>query len=412
MALAFYKLIVRLYGMVIHMAAPFNAKAKQWVVGRKDWYNSLNQNMANLGSAERYWFHCASYGEFEQGRPLIEAVKLKHPSSKIILSFFSPSGYEAFKNWPGADVIVYLPLDTPSNAKRFLDLVKPGKTFIIKYEYWLCFLKELKKRKSASYLVSATFKPKQVFFKWYGGIFRKSLQTFTTLFIQDKASLQLLNSIHIQNAVLSGDTRIDRVLAIKAENFQDQKLQDFVQNSFVLVAGSTWPQDDKFIAESVSAIIQNDLKLIVAPHELHESSLRTCIETYSKIDASVSTYSKGIKANSRVVILDTMGMLSKVYRLGTMAYVGGGFGTGIHNILEPAVYGIPVGIAGYGHEKYNEAIQLMQLQIAFHFDSAEQLRKKIQFFKTNPQALSKLREEAMQYFEANKNVTERILAAL
>lgn len=412
MAFALYKFVVRLYGLAISIAGAFNDKAKQWRNGRKNWRHDLKVKINSFNGAEVLWFHCASYGEFEQGRPLIEALRVKKPHAKALITFFSPSGYMAFKDWPGADFIFYLPLDTPRNAVDFLSIVKPSTTFIVKYEYWLCFLREIKKRKIPCYLISATFKDHQPFFKWYGGIFRESVAGFTKIFVQDKASLSRLEKIKCTNVVLSGDTRIDRVLTIKEAVFENRQIESFKDNSFLLIAGSTWPEDENLLIDTFVQLNKPDIKLLIVPHELSEAAQEKTFRKLEALGFSVSLFSKGVDSTAKVVIVDAMGLLSKLYRYADIAYVGGGFEYGIHNMLEPAVYGIPVVIAGEGYHKYNEAVELLARKTAFHVKSADDFTQKIEYLKANTEARETIKGELQAYFEENKDVTARIIASI
>lgn len=412
MAFTLYKLVVRLYGLAISIAGAFNEKAKQWRAGRKNWKKNLEEKISNFKAAEVLWFHCASYGEFEQGRPLIEAMHNKKPHAKILVTFFSPSGYVAFKDWTGADLVFYLPLDTPSNARDFLSIVNPSTVFIVKYEYWLCFLKEIKKRKIPAYLISATFKEHQPFFKWYGGVFRASLASFTKIFVQDKASLLRLEKIQCTNAVLSGDTRVDRVLAIKETAFENQQILDFKGDNYLLIAGSTWPEDESLLIDTFVQLNNPKIKLLIAPHELSEAAQEKTVGKLEALGYSVSLYSKGIEPSAHVLIVDAMGLLSKIYRYANVAYVGGGFEDGIHNMLEPAVYGIPVIIAGDGYHKHNEAVELLARKAAFHVSSAFEFSEKIDYLKNTSAAITTIKQELENYFEENKNVTARIIEGM
>ena len=256
-----YNLVVLLYGFVIRIASLNNAKARLWIEGRRNWREKLTQKTKPIQQHKKVWVHCASLGEFEQGRPLMEAIKKQHPSYKIILSFFSPSGYEVCKDYNGADLVLYLPLDTKANAKNFIELVKPNVVLFIKYEFWVNFLNEIKRNNIKCYLISAVFKDHHPFFKWYGGLFIKSLQAFNTLFVQDKHSADLLHSIDVKNVEICGDTRFDRVLEIKNKFKPIKELSDFKGNSKLIIAGSTWPEDEKLIIEAYKLLSHKSVKL-------------------------------------------------------------------------------------------------------------------------------------------------------
>lgn len=314
------------------------------------------------------WMHCASLGEFEQGRPLLEAIRNKNPGLKILLTFFSPSGYEATKDYKGVDHIFYLPMDSPSNAARFIDAIKPSLVLWVKYEYWFYYLDELKRRSIPLILVSGIFRKNQPFFRWYGGIWKKMLHCFTHFFVQNEASKTLLESINVnQGITINGDTRFDRVIEI-ANNFQPIPLIDeFCANAKVIVAGSTWEEDEVELLHYVK--MNPQIKFILAPHEIHAENLASVKKEfpnsifYSELEKS-STFNlilSGAEGQpSNILIIDNIGMLSRLYKYATIAYVGGGFGTdGVHNVLEAAVYGKPV-VFGPEYEKYEEAIGLLE----------------------------------------------------
>ena len=356
-----YNITMLIYQSFIWLASKFNnKKAELFLTGRKDVFALLEQKRL---PGERYiWFHAASLGEFEQGRPLIESLKVSHPEYKIILTFFSPSGYEVRKNYSGADIICYLPLDLSWNAKRFLDIVQPDYAIFIKYEFWMNFLLELKKRAIKTYIVSAIFRESQLFFKWYGGYYRNLLKSFNHLFVQNDESVRLLHSIGFDNVTKVGDTRFDRVADIASNAKELPIVQLFKSDKKVLVAGSSWPNDEEIL---LSYFNQNkDIKLIIAPHEIHEEHLQSII---SKLQRPYVRYTQATTENvsdAVCLIIDCFGLLSSVYRYGEVAYIGGGFGVGIHNILEAAVYGIPV-IFGPNYKKFQEAVDLIELGGAF-----------------------------------------------
>lgn len=356
-----YNFAMLIYQSFIWLASKFNnKKASLFLSGRKNVFALLEQKRL---PGERYvWFHAASLGEFEQGRPIIENLKQTHPEYKIILTFFSPSGYEVRKNYNGADIICYLPMDMSWNVKRFLDIVNPDYAVFIKYEFWMNYLLELKKRQIKTYIVSAIFRESQLFFRSYGGFYRRLLKSFSHLFVQNDESVRLLHSIGVDNVTKVGDTRFDRVADI-ASNAKDLPVvQLFKRDKKVLVAGSSWPNDEEIL---LSYFNQNkDIKLIIAPHEIHEEHLQSII---SKLQRPYVRYTQATTENvsdADCLIIDCFGLLSSVYRYGEVAYIGGGFGVGIHNILEAAVYGIPV-IFGPNYKKFQEAVDLIELGGAF-----------------------------------------------
>ncbi len=356
-----YNFAMLIYQSFIWLASKFNnKKASLFLSGRKNVFALLEQKRL---PGERYvWFHAASLGEFEQGRPIIENLKQTHPEYKIILTFFSPSGYEVRKNYNGADIICYLPMDMSWNVKRFLDIVQPDCAIFIKYEFWMNYLLELKKRQIKTYIVSAIFRESQMFFRWYGGYYRSILNSFTHLFVQNDQSVRLLHSIGLDNVTKVGDTRFDRVADI-ASNAKDLPVvQLFKRDKKVLVAGSSWPNDEEILLSYFNQ--NNDVKLIIAPHEIHEEHLQSII---SKLQRPYVRYTQATTENvsdADCLIIDCFGLLSSVYRYGEVAYIGGGFGVGIHNILEAAVYGIPV-IFGPNYKKFQEAVDLIELGGAF-----------------------------------------------
>jgi 3-deoxy-D-manno-octulosonic-acid transferase len=408
----FYNLVIFLYGLVIRIASVKKPKAKLWVDGRSNWQANLKEQLKNVNSNKRIWVHCASLGEFEQGRPIIEAIKLQHPQYSIILTFFSPSGYEACKNYKEANVICYLPLDTKSNAKDFLEIVDPQIAIFIKYEFWVNFLTALKQRNIDTYLVSAVFKDHHPFFKWYGGLFIRSLKSFKKLLVQDQHSLELLNSIGFENVEICGDTRFDRVLNIK-QNFEPiPEIENFKGSQKLIIAGSTWPQDDDLVLEVFAKMDHKNLKLLIAPHELSEKSVNMLESKIQAKALSFSVFTKGVNANSQVLILNTIGMLSRAYCYGNLAYVGGGYEDGIHNILEPAVYSIPVAFYGNDFNKYNEAVEMTQNGTAKAVQSPEQLIDHWNDLLANHNKANALKLVLEAYFLSHSNVTDKVMKAI
>ncbi|MFO8021760.1 MAG: glycosyltransferase N-terminal domain-containing protein, partial [Perlabentimonas sp.] len=325
--------------MLVLVFSAFSTKAKYWIDGRKNWYRNLSETIS--GDDKIAWFHCASLGEFEQGRTLMENYRKRNPEHKILITFFSPSGYRVRKNYRGADYVFYLPLDTKRNAKRFIATVKPKVVFFVKYEFWYHFLNELKSAGVPTYLVSAIFRPNQVFFKWYGGWNRRMLACFTHIFLQNDTSKKLLAGIGFKNTTVAGDTRFDRVFATAQSTKEIPLIKEFCGDSTIIVAGSTWPKDEELLIEFINTTTF-PVKMIVAPHEIscqHVNNLCTAI------NHPVVRYTDSDPKNlqeSKVLVLDTIGLLASAYQYGHIAYVGGGFGAGIHNTLEPATFGIPV----------------------------------------------------------------------
>lgn len=351
-----YSFLVQLTWYHLHLIAKFNAKIKLFVQGRKRTFPVLKGDL--ISGHEVIWMHVASLGEYEQGLPVLEALKLEYPQYKILLSFFSPSGYEVKKDKTPADIVVYLPLDTKKKATRFLDMVRPKMAIFIKYEIWPNYLHELKKRKITTLLVSGIFSKKQIYFKWYGNFMRNTLTNFSHLFVQEENSRELLHSIGFENVSTSGDTRFDRVSEIRKQRNTLSFMEDFKGNSKCLVAGSTWPEDEAVLLDFINAP-DTELKVVIAPHNIRTKHV---LELKSSITKKVLLYSEWEEEASytaQVLIVDTIGLLTKIYSYADFAYVGGGFATGLHNILEPAVFGIPV-IIGPKYDGFNEAIELVK----------------------------------------------------
>lgn len=365
-------------------------------------------------NAKYIWFHASSLGEFEQGRPLIEKIKAEHPEYKILLTFFSPSGYEVRKNYGGADVVCYLPFDTPYRVKKFLDLSKPVMAIFIKYEFWDNYLSELKRRNIPVYIVSAIFRKEQLFFKWYGGMYRKVLSYFTHIFVQDDASRELLSKYGVTNVSVFGDTRFDRVQDVYKNTKQVPMVELFVNNNrsdnqLTMVAGSSWQQDEEVYLNYFNE--HPELKLIIAPHEIHKDHLMH-IESMLKrpsIRLSEAT-EKDIKGKS-CLIVDSFGLLSSIYRYGDLAYIGGGFGAGIHNVLEAAVYGIPV-IFGPKYQKFKEARDLLQVGGAFSITDEKTFESKMEELSTYRDLLEAAGAAAGDFVKSNIGATNRIIASI
>jgi 3-deoxy-D-manno-octulosonic-acid transferase len=408
-----YNLIVFGYGLVIRIAALRKPKARQWANGRRNWRHHLGAALGRLGEGPRIWVHCASYGEFEQGRPLMEEIRRRHPHYNIILTFFSPSGYEAFKDWKGADLVCYLPLDTPKNARDFLSLVKPHTAIFIKYEFWVNLLFRLRELSVPTFLVSAVFKPHHPFFKWYGSFFRRSLLTFHTLFVQDDHSARLLKSIGIQQCEVCGDTRFDRVLEIRNKFTPLPFFEEFCKAHKIWVAGSTWPGDEELLIAAYKKINDPELKLIIAPHNVDEKHIGGLEQQLQKNGLTYLLYTRQQQdADAQVLVVDSIGLLSRLYHYAHVTYVGGGFDSGIHNCLEPAVYLKPVLFYDHDYRKYNEVIELVDMNAARPAKDAAELAGAFTRFLNNSEEKT-IREAALQaYFEKNSGVTERVLRSI
>ncbi len=346
----------------------FNKKIRLFMNGRKETFSKIESVISK--NDKIIWFHCASLGEFEQGRPIIEKTKDQFPNHKILLTFFSPSGYEVRKNYELADVIAYLPLDTKSNAKRFLKLAHPEMAIFVKYEFWPNILSELKKQNIKTILVSGIFRKSQAFFKPYGAWMRKSLNTFSHFFVQNKASKQLLNQIGFNNVTLSGDTRFDRVFEITKQDNRLDFIEKFKHNKYTLVAGSSWQKDEEFLIKYINNSATSDEKFIIAPHNIEDKGIENLQKSILKTTTKYSDKNRNYSA--QVFIVDTIGILTKIYSYADAAYVGGGFGTGIHNILEPATFGVPI-IIGPNYQKFQEAVDLVKLDACKVIDSQNEL---------------------------------------
>lgn len=404
--LILYNIAIFVYGLLIRMAAPFHKKAKLWVRGRRN----LMQKLEAVKSDEKpyIWFHCASLGEFEQGRPLIEAIKELYPQYKILLTFFSPSGYEVRKNYPQADVVLYLPPDTKRNAIRFLETVRPEKVFFVKYEFWYHYINQIKKRNIPLYLVSGIFRKNQQFFantpwgKWY----RKMLKGFSQFFVQDTESLQLLQSIGITKCTISGDTRFDRVAAIAACSQNIPIVDNFVGDSPVLVAGSTWHPDEELIAQYINS--HEKLKSIIAPHEVTRENINRLEQLLTKKAIRFSNATLSNISDYQILIIDSIGMLSSLYKYGSFAYIGGGFGVGIHNTLEAATFGLPV-IFGPNYLKFREACDMVELGAAFPVKTEEDFRIIADKLLSDEHTKTEISRKAAEYVNRNKGATRIII---
>jgi len=381
-----YNISIYSYHLLISVSSLFNEKARLWLMGRKNIFFSLSDI---INTKDKFvWFHVASLGEFEQGRPVIEAFREKFPQYKILLTFFSPSGYEIRKDYKGADFIFYLPIDTKINAQKFIQIVNPKLAIFIKYEFWFNYLDVLHKKNIPVFIISAIFRKEQHFFKWYGGWFRKMLKKITFFFVQNRSSLELLDSIGIKNAKISGDTRFDRVFAISQKTQKYPLVAKFTEGKKVFLAGSTWQPDEELI-EQLADKNKNDIKFIIAPHEVHEERIRSLISRFGKHKVLRHSESDEININhADILIIDGIGFLSSLYQYCDVAYIGGGFGKGIHNILEAATFGKPV-IFGPNYFKFQEAVELISQGGAISvnninelFKNTDKLLKEADYYRT------------------------------
>jgi 3-deoxy-D-manno-octulosonic-acid transferase len=401
-----YNLSIFFYSLAVQLASLWNPKARAWVDGRKDWKTRYIQLLDKASGKKRVWIHCASLGEFEQGRPVIEEIRARHPDACIILSFFSPSGYEIRKNYELADAVVYLPADTSTNARAFLDIINPHLVIFVKYEYWLNYLELMHNRKIPVLLISAIFRPGQVFFKWYGKRWRDVLGKITHFFVQDERSGELLRQAGVVHYSVSGDTRFDRVISIRDKFSPIPLIGNFCADSQVVVAGSTWEEDEEVWDHFCN--VHPDTKFIIAPHEIYEGHLKS-IEKLFKRSIRYSVFSEtGRSESANALIIDNIGMLSRLYHYASIAYVGGGFGAGIHNILEAAVHGKPV-IFGPEHEKFREALDLLDIGAAFSISSAFELEKLAAELLENEGRRHEACVKARQYVESKAGATGKIM---
>ena len=404
--LFFYNLFIKIYAFAAFLLSFFNAKAKLWVKGRKQIIRKLKTAFADNVSPV-IWFHCSSLGEFEQGRPLIEKIKIDHPEHKILITFFSPSGYEIRKNYKAADWVFYLPLDTPNNVQAFYSIVEPKLIFFIKYEFWYHYITEAKKRNIPLILVSGIFRMNQPFFKWYGNLHKEMLTCFKHFFIQGQLSYDCLTSIHkINNVTICGDTRFDRVIEIASTPYHNELIENFVGQDPVIIAGSTWREDDLVLDHFANT--HPEIKFIIAPHEIHEERIDECREYYK--NAVLYSQLKNENNISNILIVDNVGTLSKLYRYATVVLVGGGFGgDGVHNVLEPAVFNKPI-IIGPVYDKFREAVDLVEQGGVLVIENVLELESLLQELLSKKDYASTIGAIAGNYVRKNSGATDAIVA--
>ncbi len=404
--LFFYNISIYLYFLSVKIASLFNPKAKQFITGRQSVFEELKKIPPN---ETIYWFHCASLGELEQGKPIIEKLKEDSTSIKILITFFSPSGYTFGKNYELADYIFYLPLDSKSNSKQFIDLINPKKVFFVKYEFWYHYLFQLNKMKIPTYLISGVFRRQQPFFNWYGSTHKKMLSFFTHFFVQNETSKKLLNSLNYNNVTIAGDTRLDRVYENSLTPEKPALIKKFVGNNKVIILGSSWPQEENIISEFINSTKKN-FKFIIAPHNIdkkHITEIEKLIGT-NYIKYSDATY-ETIGAH-KTLIIDNIGILANTYQFTDIALVGGGFTGSLHNILEPASFGNVI-LFGPKHDKFHEAQDLMDIKGAFEIDDSDDLLAIINHLEIDNN-LKKYQEVNKSYIEANRGATQKILKEL
>ena len=406
-----YDIALGLYGLLLHLLAPFVPKAAAWVAGRRGLLAHIARTIGD-DPAPRVWFHCASLGEFEQGRPLLEAHRRAYPGTKLVLTFFSPSGYEIRKDWPGADYIFYLPLDTRGNAQAFLDVVQPRLVVFVKYEFWYHFLSETHRRGIPAIVVSAIFRADQVFFKPWGRFFRQILTRFAHIFTQNEASAVLLRNSGLARVSVAGDTRFDTVVATALAAARSLPMVDaFVADGApVLVVGSSWPEDLPILLPLLSRY-HGQLRVLLAPHEVTEANLRLVETTFAGQVQRYSQADAGTVAQARVLLFDNVGLLSQLYRFGEYSYVGGAFGKGLHNTLEAAAFGLPL-FFGPTYAKFQEAVELVALKCAFPVQNAAELEAAFTYLWHHEDARLQLQDTMLDYVHDQAGATRIIMAAL
>ena len=404
-----YNIITLLAAQLLKLVALFSPKMKLFVDGRKSVFQTLADKIQS--SDKTIWFHAASLGEYEQGLPVIEAMKQQFPNHKIVVTFFSPSGYEVRKKNTVADVTVYLPLDTISNAKQFIELVHPEMVFFIKYEYWPNYLNELKKQQIKTYLISGILRENQAFFKWYGGFYRNALKTFDYFFVQNESSKILLQSIGFNNVKVSGDTRFDRVVSILERDNSLDFIEQFKNNTTTIVIGSSWPKDESLLVNYINQS-SDDVKFIIAPHNIKSEQIQELKKTISKKTVLFSDVETRLIASLQeynVFIIDTIGILTKIYSYADIAYVGGGFGNpGVHNILEPATFGVPV-VIGPNYSHFAEATALVNMEGCISIQNQIQLNEAFDLLLHNEDERLEKGHICSTFVQMNKGATQTIM---
>ena len=401
-----YNLLLLLASQIVKVAALFSPKIKLFVDGRKTVFQTLIDKIKS--EDKTIWFHAASLGEFEQGLPVIEKIKVQFPNHKIVLTFFSPSGYEVRKNNAIADVTVYLPIDTEANAQQFLKLVHPDLVFFIKYEYWPNYLNELKKLDIKTYLISGVFRENQAFFKWYGGFYRNALKTFDYFFVQNESSKLLLQSLGFNNVKISGDTRFDRVVSILERDNSLDFIEQFKNNTTTIVIGSSWPKDENLLVNYINQTNEN-VKFIIAPHNIKTEQIQELKNSISKKIILFSEKENTDLSNYNVLIVDTIGILTKIYSYADIAYVGGGFGNpGVHNILEPATFGIPI-IVGPNFSRFAEAVALVHQEGCVSIANQNELNDAFSNLISNAAIRNEKGHICSTFVHMNKGATNIIL---
>ena len=409
-----YNLSIQALQIGLKVASLVNPKAKLWIRGRKNWKDNLKNKTESLQLENAIWFHCASLGEFEQGRPVLEKIKNDNPHLKIVLTFFSPSGFENRKNYPLADLVLYLPIDTSLNASYFIETLKPRLAIFVKYEFWLNYLFALESKQIPTFLISTVIKKHQSFFKWYGENFRKALATYNTIYTQDLKSLKFLEILKIKTGQLAGDTRFDRVLQIGESPKKNSEIEIFSKDSFVIIAGSSWLKDEEILIESYLTLKTkySYVKLIIVPHEVDQNNIERLKKMLVQKQIAYHLYSDELtRYTHSVLVINIIGLLSSVYQFGSIAFVGGGFNNGIHNILEPMVFGLPV-LFGPNYKKFNEAFDVIKLKAGFVILNKEDLNKQLIVFLENEDELKQTSILSQKYVLDNSGATDKIVKGI
>ena len=402
-----YTVCIAIYAALIRLVAPFNKKARLWCDGRKGMVERMAQVIGETDDV--VWIHVSSLGDFEQGRPLVDYVKANYPNYKILLTFFSPAGYEVRKSYPNADYVFYIPVDTPSKVRRFLDVAHPKVAIFVKYEFWLNMLAELRRRNIRTFIASAIFRRNSIFFSRFGAIWREALNAFETLFVQDEKSKELLAEIGVERVVVAGDSRFDRVSAIAECAERVDVIERFKGDARLFVAGSTWGPDEDILLPLINE--NPEIKFVVAPHEMEEARIERLLREVKGGAVRYTKLSEESFADKQVLVLDTVGLLSRVYGSADWAYVGGGFGAGIHNTLEAAVYGLPVAF-GPKYQKFKEACDLIELSVGCSVKSSEELMAWFDDLKCDAEYLARLSALAKLYVGKHRGATARVVDAI
>lgn len=406
----FYNILIHITRWLLEVFGLFNPKLKKGIEGRKQTFEVLNENISE--NDKTIWFHCASLGEFEQGLPVLKELRKLYPDHKFVLSFFSPSGYEIRKNTPAADVVVYLPWDTKINAKRFLDYVHPELIVFVKYEVWPNILLEANKRKIKAILISALFRKDQIYFKSHGGLMKKALLSFDHIFTQNKPSEELLHSIGYHKTTVSGDTRFDRVYNQLEQDNNLDFVSIFKQDNLCVVAGSTWPEDEAYFINYINSINSEKTKFIIAPHNIHSGSIEKLKNSFQEKVALYSERNSVDLTQIKILIIDTVGLLSKIYSYANIAYVGGAAGnTGLHNTLEPAVFGVPI-IIGNNHQKFPEAKDMIEKKGMIAVKNQSEFDENLSYLVNHSMEIEKIGSKNFEYIKKNRGAVIQIITFL